>query len=491
MNDAGMSVGALAPVGAADPLQLDATGLVSAIRARKFSVETLVDACLARIAERDEELKAFITVCSEQAHAEALAADQALARSDLCGALHGIPVAIKDNTPTAGIRTTFGSRVRADYVPEADDLVVARLKQAGAIVIGKTNTPEFACGALCTNALQGPTANPWNTAYSSGGSSGGSAASVADRMVPLAQGTDFGGSVRTPASFCGIVGLRPTPGRIPMAPKDVPWNALNVHGILARTVRDAALMLEVVSGPDLRDPLSCAVSQWEMTSSGSSRRDVRIAYSADLEFAVVHTAVRRVFNASVERMQDAGLRLSAGAPDATGAKHAFETVRAANLHHAYARFCREHRALCSPSFVWNVESGAAMGADAYLTAEVERGRVYQAFVRFFEHHDILVTVSAAVPPFLNTQEDVREVNGTPMENIIDYLRITYVISLVGFPAISIPCGFTDDGLPVGLQLIARPFEEVALLRTAALLERELGFAYREPTRRYRPDVTPG
>ncbi|MER1966576.1 amidase [Castellaniella sp. GW247-6E4] len=455
--------------------RIDATALAAAIRERRIRSRDLVDACLTRIEHRDERLQAFITVCDEQARAQADAADRALARGDTLGPLHGIPVAVKDNTATAGIRTTYGSRIRADHVPEADDLAVARLKQAGAIILGKTNTPEFACGAVCTNALRGPTANPWNLDYSSGGSSGGSAAAVADGMVPLAQGTDLGGSVRTPASFCGIVGLRPTPGRIPGVPKALPWNGLSTHGLLTRTVRDAALMFDALSGPDPRDPLSAGGP----ADGEAPVRGLRIAYCADMGFATIHSEVRRVFDDAIERMRALGLALSAGAPDTSDAQRAFETVRAANLHFSFADLCREHRALCTPSFAWNVERGASISAHELLRAEAARGRVYQSFVRFFEDHDVLAAVSASVPPFLNSQEDVLEIEGTPMANIIDYLRVTYLISLVGFPSISIPCGFTRDGLPIGLQLIARPRHEGMLLALAAELEQH-GFAYQVP-----------
>lgn len=460
----------------------DATTLAEAIRKRSIRSRDLVEACLERIEHRDDRLQAFITVCGDQALAQADAADRALARGEILGPLHGIPVGVKDNTATAGIRTTYGSRIREHFVPDTDELVVARLRQAGAIILGKTNTPEFACGAVCTNPLRGPTANPWNLDYSSGGSSGGSAAAVADGMIPLAQGTDLGGSVRTPASFCGIVGFRPTPGGIPSVPKALPWNGLSAHGILARTVRDARLAFTALSGPDPRDPLSMGMP---IAAGGDPVAGLRIAHCADMGFAVIHSEVRGVFDAAIERMRALGLDLTTGAPETAGAQQAFETVRAANLHFSFSGMCREHRDLCTPSFAWNVERGAGITAHDLLRAEALRGKVYQSFVRFFQDYDILAAVSASVPPFLNTQEDVLEIEGTPMANIIDYLRVTYLISLVGFPSISIPCGFTRDGLPVGLQLIARPHCEDMLLTLAAELERH-GFAYRVPEAGARP-----
>jgi len=464
-----------------DPTALPASALAAAIATGEFASTAAVEAALARIAALDGGLKAFVTVCGDQALEEARRADRERAAGRLRGPLHGVPVAIKDNTLTAGIRTTFGSRAYEHHVPDADDACVAKLRAAGAIVIGKTNTPEFGFGALCTNAFQGPTANPYDRRFSSGGSSGGSAAAVAARMVPLAQGTDFGGSVRTPASFCGVVGLRPTPGRIPAAPKRFAWNGMSVHGILARDATDAALMLEAMSGADPGDPLSVGMGLWRSASLdevGAVRP--RVAWSPDLGFATVDAEVAAVFRQAIDAMRRLDLALGAAAPDPTGAQHAFETLRAGQVQASYGELCERHRDLLSPTFLWNVDRGRGLGATEYLAAEAERSRLYERFVRFFRDHDILATVSAAVPPFPNTQENVDEIAGVRMANIIDYLRITYLVTLVGFPSISIPCGFTSSGLPIGMQLVARPCEETLLLGFARRLERELGFCHRPP-----------
>ncbi|HTO48802.1 MAG TPA: amidase [Burkholderiales bacterium] len=471
----------------ADLTRLPAAAAAAAIAAGQVRSGELVEACLGRIAALDGTLKAFITLCGDQALAEAQRADRERSAGRLRGPLHGVPVAIKDITLTAGIRTTFGSRVYENHVPDVDDACVAKLREAGAIIIGKTNTPEFAFGALCTNALQGPTANPYDASFSSGGSSGGSAAAVAAGMVPLAQGTDFGGSVRTPASFCGVVGLRPTPGRIPAAPKRFAWNAMSAHGILARDVGDAALMLEAMSGADSGDPLSAGIGPWRAASlDKAGPAQPRVAYSTDLGFAKVHSEVTRVFDRAIDAMRPLDLELVPGAPDPAGAQHAFETLRAGQLYASYAELCERHRERLSPSFLWNVDRGRGISAFDYLVAEAERSRLYEGFARFFRDHDILATVSAAVPPFPNTQENVAEIEGVAMANIIDYLRITYLISLVGFPAVSIPCGFTAAGLPIGMQLVARPFEETALLGFARRLERELGLRHRPPPHRAFP-----
>ena len=459
--------------------RLSAHDLSSAINRREIGAVDVVTAALDRIAEQDDGLKTFITVDRAQAVAEAEAADRDLAQGRSRGVLHGIPVAIKDNILTKGLRTTFGSKIYADNVPDADDLSVARLKEAGAVVIGKTNTPEFGCGALCTNELQGPTANPYNRAYTSGGSSGGSAAAVCVGFAPLALGTDFGGSVRTPASFCGVVGLRPTPGRVPIVSGALAWSTMNTHGILARNVRDSALMLGVLSGADYRDPFSSGLAPWRSEAGGAGGR-VRVAYSADLKFTPIDTQVRSVFESAISKMGRLPLDIEPDTPDCSGAAHAFETLRAALLYHSHAALCRDHRLECSPSLVWNVERGHDISAKEYLDAEATRAQIYRRFVKFFERYDVLMTLSAPVPPFPNAQEEVESINGVAMANIIDYLRITYIVSLIGFPALSIPCGWTREGLPVGLQIIAAPFRENRLISVAAMLEEHLGFAHRWP-----------
>jgi amidase len=458
--------------------QVDASDLTAALRSGRLSASRLVDASLARIEQRDPSLRAFITVCAQEARQQAEAADRALASGAPAGPLCGLPIAIKDNTRTAGLRTTFGSRAYADHVPAADDLVVSRLRQAGAIILGKTNTPEFASGAVCTNALCGPTANPWNTLYSTGGSSGGSAAAVADGMVALAQGTDMGGSVRTPASFCHIVGFRPSLGRIPNVPKSSLWSAFGMHGLLTRSVRDAALMFNAIAGPDPRDPLSMLGAQ----PSGAPHRAWRVACSADLGVTAIHSDVRAVFESALDRLRHAGMPLTREHPqtNADAVRHAFLTLGTAGAYYAHHELYEKHRDQLTPSFRWNVERGAGLSAQELLLAEQERGQVYQAFQQFFEHHDILVTVSASVPPFLNSITDVTEIEGEPMRDILDYLRITYLVSLTGLPCLSLPGGFTADGLPVGLQLVAGPGRDVQLLEFAQHLE-QLGFAYQVPT----------
>ncbi|HVV40873.1 MAG TPA: amidase [Nitrobacter sp.] len=456
--------------------RLGARELARLISRREISATELATCCLDEIELGNPGLRAFITVDPKQVRKAAEDADAEIAKGLYRGALHGIPVAVKDNCLTAGIRTTFGSRLYADHVPDRDDISVARVKAAGGIVIGKTNLPEFGCGALCVNDLYGPTANPYDRRYSSGGSSGGSAAAVAAGLAPIALGTDFGGSLRTPASFCGVVGFRPTPGRIPIGSGSLPWSSMNVHGTVARSVEDTVMMLESLSGPDASDPMSMGVRTWRPDDVADLPvSKLRVGYSVDLNVSPIDGEVRRIFTQAIRRMDAIGVgAITEEAPDCAGAVDSFETLRAGILYHNYGRLCSEHGGALSPSVVWNVLRGKDLSAAEMLRAESVRARVREQFNKYFENYDILVTVSASVPPFPNTQEDVLEIDGMSLPNIIDYLRVTYVMSLVGFPALSLPFGFTKGGLPVGIQLVARPFEETTLLMLAQTLE-EHGF----------------
>ncbi|HUE88344.1 MAG TPA: amidase [Vicinamibacterales bacterium] len=464
-----------------------AVDLADAVRRGSVTAEAAVAASLSRIEAVDDALKAFITVAAEQALASARAADEQRAQGRVLGPLHGVPVAIKDLTATAGIRTTFGAVRHRDHVPIESEVCVERLVKAGAIVLGKTNTPEFGFGAVCTNAMQGPTANPWNLALTSGGSSGGAAVAVTTGMVPLAHGTDFGGSVRTPASFCGCVGLRPTPGLIPDPSRKLAWNTLATHGILARSVEDAALMLAVMAGAHPKDPTSHAARGWKMPRpdrlGSRDPRSFRIASSPTLGDAFrIDPEVRAAFEAAdgvTARHFETARRAH---PDCREAVQAFKTLRAA---HSWAGF-RELLAVgeddLGPSFVWNVKEGRSITAQDHLEAETARSRVYRVFADFFADHDILMLPAASVLPFPNAQGEVTSIDGVECETIIDYLAPTFIISLVGYPALSLPALWTDDGRPFGVQLVGRPYEEDALLGAARHLQEVAGFRHRWPER---------
>lgn len=452
-------------------------------RAGQLSATAIVDAALADIAAQDPVYASFVTVDADGARAAARACDAALRAGAAPGALHGIPVAVKDLTPTRGLRTTMGSTLFADHVPEADDLLVARLRAAGAVIIGKTNTPEFGFGANCTNALTGPTRTPHDPTRSSGGSSGGSAAAVAAGFVPLALGGDFGGSVRTPAAFCGCVGLRPTPGRLPAPGRALAWDTLATAGFLARDIDDAALAFATLSGPDQADPTSLPWSPWSMPQSWPAPDDLRVAATLDFGVAPVSGAIAEGFSAAIARIAAARGPVAWAHPDAREAQEAFETLRAAHIFYNHADLLERHGARLSPTVRWNAERGRGMETARYLAAEAARGRVYRAFAGFFAAHDILLAPSASVLPFDAQDMDVLAIDGRPLRNIIDYLGVTYIVSLVGFPCLSIPMPATCGGPMSGLQVIARPGDETRLLGFARHLERELGFAHVWPASR--------
>lgn len=460
--------------------QLSATQLAQAIRSRQIRAVEAVAACFEQIHGHNDRLKALITCCQEQAEAEARQADAALDRNQPVGVLQGVPFSIKDLTPTAAVRTTFGSQIYRDYIPQQDELCVARLRAAGGILIGKTNTPEFGMGAHCTNTLYGPTANPYDDSRSSGGSSGGAAVAVSTGMSYLSQGTDMGGSCRTPASFCGVVGLRPAAGRIPRRRKPLLWDFLDTDGILARTVEDVALMLSVMAGADTRDPLSLSSATWSLPDfSKAGGAPVRVGFSATLGVATIDPEVEAVFQAAIAQIANHH-PVTAAHPNCLMAPFAFETLRAATLLHKQKHHLEKYPHLLSESVRWNIERGQGISAADLLQAEADRDRLYLNFLRFFESHDVLATVSASIPPFLHTQSEILEINGTPQCTIIDYLTITYTISLTGLPAVSIPCGWTQSGLPIGMQLVGKPQGEAALLQFAYFLQEALNFRHRWP-----------
>ena len=465
--------------GSVDSLwELAATDARDAIAVGDITSEALVRATLEHIVATDGSLKAFITVCPEQAVADARAIDERRRAGGLPRLLEGVPFAVKDLTDTAGVRTTFGSTLHADRVPSKDEIWVARLHAAGDILVGKTNTPEFGFGARCSNTLCGPTANPYDLHCSSGASSGGSAAAVAAGLAPLAHGTDFAGSVRTPASFCGVVGFRPTPGLVPILGEPSAWNALITQGMLARNVADAALMRRVTAGGDARDPISQpGDGSWQDEDIGD---EIRVARSSDLGVAPVSCAVRDAFDAAARAIAGRLRCTEVASPDCQGAVEAFATLRAAIAYRRYSEVVAAHRDVVSDAPVWDVGQGEGLSAAQVMRAEAVRTHIYANAIEFFTRADVLVTPAAAVAPFSNAESEVLEIDGTPLASPIAFLAITSVISWLGLPCLSIPSGIMVDGMPFGLQLVAPPFHEGWLLAIARLLERDLGFRHRWP-----------
>jgi len=450
-----------------------ATELARLYRSRAASPREVMGAILARVDAVNPKLNAYVTLAREAALEAADAATDAISRGEELRPLHGVPVSIKDLTPTRGIRTTYGSKIYADHVPDEDALVVERLKAAGAIVLGKTNTPEFGAGGNTFNAVFGATRNPWNPGLTCGGSSGGAAVALATGMGPLAQGSDLGGSLRTPASFCGVVGFRTTPGLIPVYPTDLAWDSLSVAGPMARTVADVALMLSVMAGPDDRAPLSYEVDAGQFLEAVQqpSIAGWRVAWSPDLNGLIpVDAEVARVAEAATKVFESLGAQVDAACPDFSEVNDIVLATRGVSMVAHHADRVARWRDVMQEGLVWNVDQGLALTSFQIAEGEKLRTVLWQRVRQFMEGSDLLVTPTVAVQPFPVEQPYPTEINGQPLDNYTQWFFLTYAISVVGLPAITVPCGFTAGGLPVGLQIVGRRRQEAAVLRAAAAFE---------------------
>jgi amidase len=452
---------------------LSAVELLRLYRARRLSPLEAMQGLLAQIDAVNPQVNAIVTVARESALWEARRATAALKRGATLPPLFGVPVGIKDVTPTRGIRTTYGSKLFENHVPDEDALVVQRLRAAGAIVIGKTNTPEFAFGPNTVNAVFGATRNPWNLTRSAGGSSGGSAAALASGMCPLAQGSDLGGSLRGPAAFCGVVGFRTTPGLIPRYPSVLAWDTYSVEGPMARTIADTALMLSVMAGADDRSPISYDIDPRELlgATKGPDVKGWRIAWTADLGGLVpVDAEVRTIFERAVGVFRSAGARMETACPDMKDIPEIVRLTRAPMMVARHADKLPEHRAVLQEGLVENTEAGLALSSRDIANGELLRTRQWQRVREFLAARDLWITPTAAVAAFPVEHPHVMEINGKPVGKAMQRSYLTYAFSVLGLPAISIPCGFTRAGLPVGLQIVGKRRGEVAVLRAAAAFE---------------------
>jgi amidase len=460
-----------------------ATQLLRLYRARTVSPLEVMQAVLARIDAVNPALYAYVTLARESALADARKATTALGRKATLPPLLGIPVSIKDLTPTRGIRTTWGSKIFEHHVPDEDALIVERLRAAGAIVVGKTNTPEFGAGGNTFNAVFGATRNPWNPALTCGGSSGGAAVALATGMGPLAQGSDTGGSLRTPAAFCGVVGFRTTPGLVPVYPKALAWDSIGVMGPLARTVADTALMLSVIAGPDDRAPLSYDVDirQFFAAVKNPSVKGWRVAWTPDLNGLIpVDAEVAAVAARALRVFRSLGARVESACPDFREVNEIVLGTRGLAMVANHAQHLPRWKDQMQKGLVWNIEQGLALTAVQIARAETLRSELWQRVRAFMETRDLLVLPTVAVPPFPVELPYPTEINGKPLENYTQWFFLTYGITLTGLPAISVPCGFTRAGLPVGLQIVGRRRQDAAVLRAAAAFEAAQPWAHRSP-----------
>jgi amidase len=469
----------------ADLCDHDAVTLAGMLRRREVSAREVVTAHASRIEALDGIINAVVTRSLEMALGKAGRADAELARGGEPSLLHGLPVAHKDLADTAGVRTTYGSVLFAGHVPDRDDLVVARMAGAGAISLGKTNTPEFGAGSHTVNPVFGATRNPWDPSRSAGGSSGGAAAALAARMICLADGSDLGGSLRNPASFCNVVGLRPSPGRVPSWPVDDVADVLGVAGPMARTVADVALLLAVLAGPDPRVPLALDAPV-PVTGPGQlpdllarDLRGVRVAWSDDLGLPV-EPAVRAVLAPARQVLADLGCELIDAAPDLSGADDVFRTRRAFRFATFLGPLLREHPGQLGDNVRWNIERGLELTVADLSRATTAHAALAERVSEFWDRVEVLACPVTQIAPFDVTLDWVHDIDGQPQRTYLDWMASAYLISVTGLPAISVPAGFTPDGLPVGLQLVGRRRADWQLLSVAHAFEAATGYGRAVP-----------
>ena len=386
--------------------------------------------------------------------------------------LFGLPIPIKDSYMVSGVRTTFGSLVFQNFVPEYSDLVTRTLEKSGAVIYAKSNTPEFEAGASTFNEVFGITRNPWNTKRSTAGSSGGAAASVASGMAFIAQGSDFACSIRYPAAFCGIVGLRPTPGLVPQGPSRLPYQNLSVIGPLARNIEDIGLAMDAMVAFDVQDPLtSPKVQAGYRAATLSPKKPSELGFSMELDgLAIVSSEIKDLVGKSIALIQDEGVKINYSCPDVSQADEAFRPLRAAQFAGMWSHVLTAERDLIKPEVVWNIEQGLKLSSSDIYEAELKRNKIRANILEYLDVNEFLIL--PATPVVANLAEDrfVKKIDSVIMKDYLEWLLLGYIISLTGCPAISIPCGFSIEGLPVAVQVIAKPYQEIRLLRLASWLE---------------------
>jgi len=452
--------------------------LARLIRSRKVSATEVMRAFIAQIERVNPKVNAIVTFLPEQALKQAKALDR---KQTPPGPLAGLPIAYKDLVATKGIRTTLGSMVYQDNVPAEDALLVERLKAAGAITLGKTNTPEFGAGSNTFNKVFGATRNPYDLTKTAGGSSGGAGAAVACGMLPFADGSDLAASLRNPGNYCNVVGFRPTPGRVPSYPAANAWDTQPVLGPIGRTVEDAAFLLSAMAGPDPRAPVS--ISEPGSIFAKSLNRDfrkIRVAWTPDFGGLPVEPAVTQVLEQQRKVLESLGCIVEEACPDFTGATESFETLRAVSFSLRYAPLLKTHRALLKDTVIWNIEQGLALDGGKIGRAEGLRTELFQRMRRFLEKYEFLLAPVNQLPPFPVDTEYPTEIAGVKLGNYLDWMKSCYYVTITSHPAISVPAGFTPQGLPVGLQIVGRYRDDFGVLQLAHAFEAETQVCKRRP-----------
>jgi len=454
--------------------------MADAVKTKKLSPVEIIDAILHRIERLNPKVNAYCTLAAESAKRQANEAETIVMAGEKLGPLHGVPISIKDLIFTKGIRTTGGSKIYENFIPQQDAIVVERLKAAGAIVIGKTNTSEFGWVAIADNPLFGVTRNPWNLELTPGGSSGGAAASVALCMGSLAIGSDGGGSIRIPSSFCGVFGFKPSFGRVPQYPGFPGWETLSHIGPITRTVEDAALTMEVIAGRDDRDRLSLPDTGLRyLPFLGGDLKGLKIAWSKDLGYASLDSQVLKITEAAVKTFATLGSSVEVASPEVRSPEETFSTLVAARLAAVLQDEIKERGNQIEPALARFVERNKDKSAAEYIKACFEQEEYWHGVWPFFKKYDLLLTPTLAVLPFELGSFGPREIAGSKVSPL-SWMAFTYPFNLTGQPAASVPCGWTEDGLPVGLQIIGRRFDDVTVLRAAAAFEQASPWIDRRP-----------
>jgi amidase len=458
----------------AEPCDLSALEARRAVGARQLSPVELLESCLARIAATNGAVNAIVALDADAAHKRAREIETAIGRGEEVGLLAGLPIGIKDLHATAGLRTTFGSLLYKDHVPPKDDAGVAALRSAGGVILGKTNTPEFGAGANTVNRVYGATGNPFDPVKTSAGSSGGSAVAVALGQVPLATGSDLGGSLRTPAAFCGIAGFRPSPGLVPVAERTMSLNPFSVAGPMARTIAEAHLLLRAQAGVDKGDPFSpSAVAPLPADLNGTDLGRLRVAVSADLGCAPVDRGMAALFSERVARLRHLFRDVEERAPDFSGVHEVFETLRGVIFVAAHRERLETAREKLDRNVIDNTERGLRLSLADVARAHVEQTKLYRRVLAFFREVDVLICPAASVSPFPHAQLFVDEINGEAMPTYMRWLAITYAPTTALCCAAAIPCGRDHAGMPFGLQVIGPNGADARVLEVAHALEQAL------------------
>jgi len=464
-----------------DICALGAVEMARLLRIKALSAREVMAAHLARIERLNPAVNAIVTLVADRAIEAAAQADEALARGEAVGPLHGLPIAHKDLQPTAGIRTTFGSPLFKEFVPAQSSLLVERIARAGAIAIGKTNTPEFGAGSQTFNPVFGPTRNPYDLSKTCGGSTGGGAVALACGMLPIADGTDMGGSLRNPASFCNVVGLRPSAGLVPVWPSTLAWSTLSVDGPMARSAADAALLLSALAGPDSRSPIGIAGSGDRFAAPlERDFRGVRVAWCPDLGGLPLDPRVRDVLAAQRATFESLGCVVEDVAPDLKDAEYAFITIRSFRTAATLGPLLDQHRDLLKKDAIEEIEAGRAITNAELARAMLMHAQLMERMRKFQETYAFTLCAVNQVPPFDAKIDWPHEIAGVRMEHYIAWQKTCYWISATQRPAISVPAGFTPEGLPVGIQIVGRHREDRSVLELARAFEQATKFGERRP-----------